>query len=93
MCYCAEERKTSVTVIDSGTFQAAIDVASQTDEDVTTTQRLTYSSLAWMIRQFLTHINVRNSPTADFFDFSSFTAFKRTLDSIDLTPFLVTSRN
>ena len=38
-------------------------------------------------------INVWNSLPADFVDFSSFTAFKRTVDSIDLTPFLVTCRN
>jgi len=56
MCHCADERETSVTVIDSGTSQAAVAVASQTDEDVTSAQRPTDPSLAWMIRQLLAHM-------------------------------------
>jgi len=45
-----------VTVFDSGTSQAVVAVASQTDEDITSTQRSTCFSLVWMIRQFLTHM-------------------------------------
>ena len=56
MCYCAEKRETSITVIDSWTSQTAVTVASQTDEDVTSTQRSTYSSLVWVIHQFLAHM-------------------------------------
>ena len=52
VCYRTEERKTSVTFVDSATSQTG-DVATQTDEDVTTTQHI---GLTWMIHQYLVHV-------------------------------------
>jgi len=54
LCYHAEQRETTASVVVSETSQA-VAAASQTDKDVITRLQRLDSSLAWMIHQFLVH--------------------------------------